>query len=304
MYSRAVRPHVRVRFGDERDVELGHGDLVGRLPGAALSVDDCRVSEAHAMVSLRGQSLVLLSLRRRVLVGGKPVSEVELRPHLRVELVEGLGFVVEEVVLPSAVLGVSIDGNTPEPLRGVCSVADDPPRVLAGVVAGARAHIWNADGRWRVQTQGGALLPVASGTHLDLEGIAVSFVELPIVQAGVEATRAGTQHSEPLEVIARFDTVHIGPVGAPPAVSLSGVAARMVSAMLSVGQPISWHVLAVEIWSGDDDRMSLRRRWDVNLSRLRGKLRDARVRSDLIRADGLGNFELLRYPGDVWRDES
>ncbi len=43
----------------------------------------------------------------------------------------------------------------------------------------------------------------------------------------------------------------------------------------------------------------MRRKWDASLARLRQKLRENRIRADLIRADGAGNFELLLYPGDI-----
>lgn len=49
--------------GTARRVDRAPGDLIGRLPGAALQIADPRVSEAHAMVSLRAGELVLLALR-------------------------------------------------------------------------------------------------------------------------------------------------------------------------------------------------------------------------------------------------
>ena len=54
---------VVVELDGDRHV-LGVGDLIGRLPSAALVVDDPRVSEAHAIVSLRRAALHLLALRR------------------------------------------------------------------------------------------------------------------------------------------------------------------------------------------------------------------------------------------------
>lgn len=51
---------------------LGHGDLIGRLWSAALCLSDPRVSEAHAMVSLREGQLRLLALRGLFAIDGKP----------------------------------------------------------------------------------------------------------------------------------------------------------------------------------------------------------------------------------------
>ena len=51
--------HAFVRFqtadGEQHDVP--HGGIVGRLGIAALRLGDARISEAHALVSLRGGAL-------------------------------------------------------------------------------------------------------------------------------------------------------------------------------------------------------------------------------------------------------
>jgi len=49
--SRAL---VWIRLPDGSLVALGHGDFIGRVWTAALVLDDPRVSEGHAMISLRG----------------------------------------------------------------------------------------------------------------------------------------------------------------------------------------------------------------------------------------------------------
>jgi pSer/pThr/pTyr-binding forkhead associated (FHA) protein len=45
---------VRLRLPDGSTTTLAPGDIIGRMASAALVLDDGRVSEAHAMVSLRG----------------------------------------------------------------------------------------------------------------------------------------------------------------------------------------------------------------------------------------------------------
>ena len=89
------------------DHVVGHGDLIGRTPTAAVVLDDPRVSEAHAIVSLRKDELRLLALRRLVLVEGKPTEEVVLRPGLAITIVDGLVLTVAQVHAPAAVLAVS-----------------------------------------------------------------------------------------------------------------------------------------------------------------------------------------------------
>lgn len=74
--------------------------------------------------------------------------------------------------------------------------------------------------------------------------------------------------------------------------------------LISLGGPASWEVVAGEIWPEEGDRLVLRRKWDVNRARLRGRLREDRIRPDLVRADGTGNFELLLYPDDQVEDRA
>ena len=69
-----MRAVARLLLPDGRDVEVGPGDLIGRTPSAAAVIDDPRIAEAHAFVSLRHGELHLLSLRRMVVVAGKPRS--------------------------------------------------------------------------------------------------------------------------------------------------------------------------------------------------------------------------------------
>ena len=301
-----MRAHVRLRIDEEREVELGHGDLIGRLASAALCLDDARISEAHAMVSLRGDELMLLSLRRRFRFDDKPVAEITLRPGMGIELAPGLEVTVEDVVLPETILGVSCNDETSQPLHGVTSLfGGDEPKVMAGYQNGAQAHVWATDDRWRMRVGDDDARAVSPGERVVLEGTTFAFVEMPLGHAGVDVTRAGAAVPDPLEIVARFDTVHIHRRGGEHLVSLSGVAARILSELVSFDGPASWHVIAREIWRDEhDDRMALRRKWDVNLSRLRRKLREAGVRGDLVRADGLGNFELLLYEGDRTQDRT
>ena len=81
-----MRATVRLRLPDGSVDHLGPGDIIGRTWTAALRLDDPGVSEAHALVSLRGETLKLLALRGRFLVDGQPSVDVDLAPgqHLRI----------------------------------------------------------------------------------------------------------------------------------------------------------------------------------------------------------------------------
>ncbi len=89
-----------------------------------------------------------------------------------------------------------------------------------------------------------------------------------------------------------------------PILALAGVPARILSELCVVGRPIGWEALCAQLWPDCEDRHALRRRLDMGLSRLRRRLQDARVRGDLVRADGTGLIELVTGPGDEVVDET
>ena len=125
-----MRAYVRLRLSSGQTAVLGPGDLVGRLSGASLQIDDGRVSEAHAMVSLRGRELKLLGLRGVFAVDGKPTDEVVLAEELAIELAPGLSLHVEEIVLPDTLLAVEGDGLPRQVLTGSMSLMLAPEPAL------------------------------------------------------------------------------------------------------------------------------------------------------------------------------
>ncbi|MEL6348923.1 MAG: FHA domain-containing protein, partial [Myxococcota bacterium] len=78
--------YVRFKLTDGRTVDLGPGDIIGRLAGAALRLNEAHISEAHALVSLRGDQLMLLALRGVLSVNGRPCASVVLQPGVVVHL--------------------------------------------------------------------------------------------------------------------------------------------------------------------------------------------------------------------------
>ena len=79
---------VRVRDSYGVVHELVHGDLIGRVWSAALPINDGRVSEAHAMISLREGELRLLGLRGAFALHGRPTSDLALEAGQRVQLAQ------------------------------------------------------------------------------------------------------------------------------------------------------------------------------------------------------------------------
>lgn len=138
------------------------------------------------------------------------------------------------------------------------------------------------------------------GLVLDTPAGALTVTSVALSAAARSATRGIDRVHPPVRITARHDSVHIHRAG-EPTVAFGGLPARILSELVAFAGPTAWDVVAGEIWRDcrdPDQRHTLRRKWDVNLSRLRSKLRGARLRPDLVRSDGSGNVELVLYPGD------
>lgn len=303
----AVRgPSARVRVlrgGEvaEEGAVLRPGDVIGRLWTAALAIDHPSVSEAHAMLSLREGALWLLALRRRLAVEGRVVSEARLAPGLRVELAAEVAVEVLAVALPDAVPTVSAPGLPPVILPPVCALHGRPrPTVSARIPPTAPAVLWTSGAGWRARVEG-VEREVAVGDVLIVEGARFEIGQVPLVEAGPGLTRVSGGVDDPLLLVASLDTVQVHREG-EPTLSLTGVIARIVSELVAIGGPVSWRVVAAEVWPDEPAEHALRKRWDVAMTRLRQRLREARVRPDLVRADGKGAFELVLRPHDRVED--
>lgn len=297
-----MRTRARVLGPGDRVYELEPGDVIGRVPSAVLHIDDPRVSEAHCMVSLREGELRLLGLRGAFAVGGKRCREVVLEPGLVVQLAQGVALQVQEVTLPEAVLGVAGPGLPAQALPSVCSLLVDPqPRLVARFVAEAPVQIWSAADGWRVRAGSEDARRLGVGDVLDVGGHSFEAVAVPLRAASRAATRGA--FDAPLRIVAYYDSVHLHRDG-QLVVALSGVLARMVSELASLGAPISWQGLCSLLWPDEAGPHVLRSRLDTTLTRLRGKLRGACVRTDLVRPDGAGLIELVLYPADVLEDRT
>ncbi|MDO9280635.1 MAG: FHA domain-containing protein [Pseudomonadota bacterium] len=299
-----MRAFVTFRLPDDRLVNLEHGALIGRLRSAALVLDDPRISEGHALVSLRGGAFSLLSLRRMFAVDGRPRSDVTLRPGLRVSFADGLVLAVEAVHLPEAVLALEGDGLARTVLPGVCALRLGPPvQVVPQHDARADAWIWSIGDAWRLRLAGPNAedRPLAPGDEVWVGGRSFTAVLQPLDPS--DATHMDGGIAAPIRLVSRFETVTIHRAGHPPLV-LVGQLARILSELVSMGGLAEWDTLAREVWPDEKDVALRRRKWDVSLARLRQKLKEAGVRGDLLRPDGMGRLELVRYDGDVVEDAS
>lgn len=297
-----VRLH---EFSSGRRWDLGPGAILGRMVTAACRLHDPRVSEAHALISLRGRGLRLLALRGEVLVDGSPEDEVELTPGQVLSL-GATRLQVESVTIPDGVLALRVDDGDPQELcAGVYSLLARPvPDLVPREDGDALARLWSTAEGWCIQTPDGRRENVVPGRVWQLQGVKVSAVVMDIDEAGHTATvgRAGTG----ITLLARHTSVHLLRHGREVVV-VDGQPGRLLSELAVLGAPVDWTSLAAELWPDIDakrERDLLRRNWDRVLRRLRIKLREHGIREDLVRADGLGNLELVLQTGDRVRDET
>lgn len=289
---------VRFRLPDRTVADLAPGDLIGRVSSAALVLDDPRVSEAHAMVSLRRGELYLLALRRLIALRGKPVAEVLLEPALEVGFADGLALVVESVSKPDRVVALQVPGAGVRALGQVASILEGPPaRVVGRFVPGAAAHLWSAGvEEWRLRAADGPTRSVAIGDSFEVAGLTFTVCTADLDAAALAPTHGGGIDA-PMRLVAFYDSVEIHRAGRP-VVAIGGIGARLISELVAFGGPVSWERVARELWSDEVDQAELRHRWDVALGRLRARLRDAGVRADLLTSDGAGQLQLVIYEGD------
>jgi hypothetical protein len=141
-----------------------------------------------------------------------------------------------------------------------------------------------------------------AGDTFVLDGTAFAAVPVSLLEAASPPTRAGGVRP-PLTIEARFDTVHIHQNGVP-ALSLSGISARIISELVAFDGPVYWQTVASEIWRDETEKLLLRRKWDVSVARLRRKLRDAGLPPGLLRSTRTGHAELALELNDTVLDRT
>lgn len=305
-----MRAYTTLRLADGTLRELGPCDVIGRMWTAALQISDPLVSEAHALISLREGALKMLGLRGRLVVGGKLVPEVVLTPGVKVDLSPKTSLEVVEVEVPDVLLALSHPELGRRVLSGVVSVVTRPRLdIVAGANPDAALILWSDGISWSASFRDGLATPemtdllIDDGTVLTVDGHELKVCTVSVGSSGEITAIDPSQLESPLHIQVRYDTVHIHRDGVAPLV-LDGMVARVVSDLAISGVPMGWTVLAKDLWPDEDEPAVLRRNWDAAMARLRKKLREARVRTDLVRADRTGNVELVLRRVDRVEDQT
>lgn len=292
--------------GDAGGARVEPGDLVGRMRSAALRIDDPRISEAHAYVSLRDGVLTLLALRGGLAVGGRLVRQVPLSRGVSITLAKGdpaIVIDVEQVKHPARLLAIEGPGLSREVLSGrALSLMFDPePLLVGGIQPGAAAVFWTDGTGWVGRLSEGRPQPLETGQGLEIGKRTFRVTEVGVTEALVPNTELSGSIQEPLRIDGYFDSVHLHRKGRAPLV-IAGAGGRLIYELGTIGQPVAWKEVADTLWPDHGDPARLRKRWDVLMVRLRKRLSDASIRPSLVQADGGGKVRLLLEPADAFRD--
>lgn len=277
---------------------LGAGEQIGRSELAALCLDDPRISEAHAMVSLRGKGLKLLALRGRFRVGAEEHREITLESGLDVELAPGLFVTCVEVILPERVLAIEF-GALPRliPLGTTTFYTHPRPRIKHGYDPDGEAILWALGEHWRVQ-----VMETGEVLALDAEhAIALGTTELRTCYVSLEEmayskTRTSLREVKRIEVSG--DRVKVWRQSSPGKlpVLISGVPGRICAAVIKHEHAASVQEIIDAVWPGDASlEHTLRKRFDTGLKRLRVRLEQLGFGADVLELDGAGTL-ILKIP--------
>jgi hypothetical protein len=304
MPSPTQQPYVRLRALERPSVGLYPGDLIGRGAACALRLNDPRISEIHAMISLRGGALAMLALRGRLAVEGEERRAVELRAGLTVKAARGISLSVEEVCVPARSLSLELDGQRAPLLRSSYAIFAEAPEARAGYHPAAAAHLWRSDEGWFVVEGGGEPALLAPGEARRVAGRELRLVWAEVA-SGVSTTVTEPAGQASLRLVLDYDAAVLYR-GGRELLALSGNAARLLSALGEAHpSPLHWAELARALWPyqgarpGGDLAVTLRRRFDRSLGLLRRKLHEAGVRPDLVGDAGYGLRRLALRPQDV-----
>lgn len=300
----AAESHVTLRLPGGGLQSVGPGALIGRSYAAEVRLDDGRISEAHAFLSLRGGQFVLFALRGRLRVHGRDVMRVNLEVGQRLELARGVALEVVGLVAPRRTLAVSGPGLEPQVLSEVCSLYLEPePHFAPGHHDDAAAVLFSDGLTWTLRSEGGAQREVAAGDTVLLSGYPLDFVERSLGPAEVAET-APLVPGGAVRLVSHFDSVHLLDESGAAICVLTGLPARLMAELLAYGGPVDWRTLARDLWSPGDSDSVLRNRLDVTLAKLRRLLKASGVQRELVVAHRTGLLELLLYPGDKTEDRA
>lgn len=283
---------VTIRLGDRPSVVLLAGDLIGRGPGAALHVRDPRISEAHALVSLRQNVLFLLALRGRLQVDDAWCERIELQAGQRIALSPDTQLSVLDVRLPVATWTARFSDEEPVQLDGPRCWSRDQGWVSRGF-NDADLRFWPEGDMWFWDRGRAPATRLAVGV-IDTPRGPLHLERAPLEQVALAETQS--VHRElPLEIIAAYDVVHFKRQGKHCG-SIGGLGARLISELVLLDNA-RWTELTSLLWTGEPE--ALRSRLDNLIWRTRRRLSHLGIDPGLVSTDNNGLYHLRLGPHDT-----
>lgn len=288
-------PSVLLDTPDGERHRLHAGELIGRGVRCALSFTDPRISEAHAMLSLRNGGFWLLGLRGTVWNGRRWGPEVEVTPHQELRLADGVTLRVHEVDLPTTLLALEGIGDDPLILtHDTLSLRASPFAMRAGFDGDADAWIWSSEGHWLLRDASGDIRVLEIGLPIQLGANRLTVVGVPLQagQAGQTIRQRAAHPPLDIEVGMQQTSVRCG----SRSVVLIGRSHDIfrLTAVLTrdKGEPVHWSDIAGRIWRVNATPDN----WYHNRARLGTKLKNAGMPGDLVQMDR-GLVSLALRPG-------
>lgn len=290
------------QVGDEKTLHvLGAGEQVGRSDLAALCIDDPRISEAHAMVSLRGQGLKLLALRGRFRVDGEPRHEISLAPNVSVELAPSLFLHCIEVLLPNQVLAIEF-AHLPRliPSSTTTLYARPTPRVKHGYDPGGDAILWTVGEHWRIQVMATGEVIKLDDTHaMDIAGLTLGTCQVPLTEMAYPRTRAPSVTALRIERCGDRVKVWQHDREEQLPVLIAGVPGKICASIIAHDHTAQVQEIIADVWPDDASlEHALRKRFDMGLKRLRIRLEQLGFGPETLVLDGSGTL-VLKLPLDT-----
>jgi len=265
---------------------------------AALCLEDPRVSEAHAMVSLRDGALKLIALRGRFRHGGKVLSEVELTPGLEVELAGQITLHCEQVEMPESMLGLLIASELEVMLTTTLTLyTEDFPTLRRGYDPMGTAVFWSTGSQWKVTQASGPAVTLNVGDHLELDGTTIEVISIPLERAAHTRTRRTIR--APLAFACHQAHVDVTPQG-QSLIRITGIPGKILLSLLRSEGTASCAQVIGDVWPADASApQALRRRFDAGLKRLRDHIECLIPEGErLVTLDGTGVISLTLAPSD------
>lgn len=257
-------------FPGEAIVRALPGQVVGRGMFAAVPVPHARVSEAHAVLSLRS-SLLLLGARGDLSVDGQVVRRVELRAGQVIALLPDLAARLEVLRVDQApeFLGLSVDGGAPvaiPPIEEGYALLDGKP-----VAAKTRpARFWSAGEDWYVLPDGEDPSALEVGAEWQVEGHTVQLCNLlPPKLVSTETLAPNMPVYSTLKAVKDAVGYRVDAYGTDGQVFdlLGGQPGNILGQLLTSVGPRPWTEIAAPMWEAQADKNSrlLQNNFDTNL---------------------------------------